>query len=290
MIEEQLQDFYLYIASEKGLSNHTLEAYRLDTQKLGLFLNKNGVTCFKDVNQKLLLNFLEHLSEKKYSSATLCRIHMTLKVLFKFLKREGLIEQNPMLYLKGPKVWKKVPQLLSELELTKLVEEPKSHLSIEARDRAIFEVLYGSGLRVSELCSLKVEAVQDTFIKVRGKGEKERIIPIGKKAIEAIDHYLLHFREESDKPWLFLNALGQKMDRLDIYRRVRFYAKRAGIKKDISPHTLRHSFATHLLDNGADLRVIQEMLGHSNIATTDRYTQVSQKRLHESFFKHHPRS
>lgn len=286
----QLQDFYLYIASEKGLSLNTQKAYQSDVQKLFLFLEQKKMSSFNEVSQTHLIDFVQHLSDQKFSTASISRMLMTLKVFFKFLKREGVIEKNWMLYLNAPKIWKKIPEILSEQELIKLLEEPRADVGYEARDLAIFEVLYGSGLRVSEVCSLKIADVGDHFLKVEGKGNKQRIVPLGQKALHSIEHYLLHFRGEQESDFLFLNALNQPVDRFYIYKRIKFYAQRAGIEKKISPHSLRHSFATHLLDHGADLRVIQEMLGHANIATTDRYTQVSQKRLKDSFFKHHPRS
>ena len=178
---------------------------------------------------------------------------MTLKVFFRFLKREGHLETNSALYLKSPKIWQLVPEVLSTEELEVLLNEPNIKLETEARDRAILEVLYSSGLRVSEVCRLKINDVNDVFVKVFGKGSKERLVPIGKKAIEAIDHYLTYFRVEDQVPYLFINQRKKPIDRILVWKRIKFYAKRAGICKSFSPHTLRHSFATHLLDNGAEL-------------------------------------
>jgi integrase/recombinase XerD len=173
-------------------------------------------------------------------------------------------------------------------EVSRFLQAPDIETPMGARDQAIFLVMYASGLRASELCGLNTSDVSDDQVRVRGKGNKERVIPIAASAVAAVDHYLAKFRTEGDGP-LFLSSQGRRMDRVALWERVKFYAKKAGISKPISPHTLRHSFATHLLENGADLRVIQEMLGHANIATTDRYTHVSRKHLHEAFEKFHPK-
>ncbi|MCB1135379.1 MAG: tyrosine-type recombinase/integrase, partial [Chlamydiia bacterium] len=172
-----------------------------------------------------------------------------------------------------------------------LLSQPNPKTALGARDRAILELLYASGLRVSELCSLKINDVDDDALKVMGKGSKERIVPLGRKALEAIDFYLLHYRERWDSKKqrrLFLTRTGKDLDRISVWKMVKRYAREAGIQKSISPHTLRHSFATHLLDNGADLRVIQEMLGHATITSTDRYTHVSQTQVQEAFHRFHP--
>jgi integrase/recombinase XerD len=288
-MDTQIQDFYLYIASEKGLSQNTQIAYRQDLERFIQFLVKREVLDFQKVDQKIILDFLETLREQNYASATLSRMLMTLKVFFRFLKREGHLITNITIYINSPKIWQLVPNVLSLSEVERLINEPNPKIEAEARDRAIIEVLYASGLRVSELCSLKINDVFDTFVKVKGKGNKERVVPIGRKAIEAIDYYLLHFRNEEDHPSLFLNERKKPIDRILVYKRLKYYAKRAAIKTSFSPHSLRHSFATHLLENGADLRIIQEMLGHANIGTTDRYTQVSQNKLREAFETFHPR-
>ncbi|MCH9633554.1 MAG: Tyrosine recombinase XerD [Chlamydiae bacterium] len=286
---EQVQDFYLYIASEKGLSHNTQLAYKQDIERFIKFIKQKNISSFSQIEQKDLIAFLESLKLQKHASSSLSRYLMTLKVLFRFLKREGHLKTNITLYLKGPKNWQIVPSVLSGKEIEQLFDQPNLELETEARDRAILEVLYGSGLRVSELCLLKINDVGDTFVKVHGKGNKERVVPIGRKAIDSIDYYLTHFRNEDQSPYLFITARKKQVDRIMIWKQIKMYAKRAGLRKNISPHALRHSFATHLLDNGADLRVIQEMLGHANIGTTDRYTQVSQTHLHKAFNDCHPR-
>jgi integrase/recombinase XerD len=178
--------------------------------------------------------------------------------------------------------------VLSVGEVTALLAQPNPEERIGARDKAMLEVLYASGLRVSELCGLNIQDVGEEAVRVKGKGSKERVVPIAKSALNTVDHYLGKFREDKEGA-LFLGSQGKRLDRITVWSRVKFYAKKAGITKSISPHTLRHSFATHLLENGADLRVIQEMLGHANIGTTDRYTHISRKHLHEAFERFHPR-
>ncbi len=213
---------------------------------------------------------------------------MAIKSFFRFLKQEGHFQGEP-LFLETPKVWQLIPEVLSEKEVEALLEAPKADSFLGARDKAILEVLYATGIRVSECCNLKIEDVEDSFIKVFGKGKKERIVPIGEKAIQAIDQYLAYLDGSKPSEALFVCKKGKKLKRETLFLRVKFYAKKAGITKNVSPHVLRHCFATHLLENGADLRLIQEMLGHESISTTDRYTQVSQNVLQNSFKKFHPK-
>jgi integrase/recombinase XerD len=273
------------LTNEKGESPHTVEAYRGDLERFHLFLESSAYTKEK------IVEFLADQRARKFAPSTVARRMIALKVFFKFLKREGVIPQNIALYLETPKQWKTLPEYLTEEEVTKLVsieEETPEAL----RDKAILELLYSSGLRVSELCRLKIYDVDDLFVKVMGKGQKERVVPLGKPALEAIDRYLCEVRSQYDsesETTLFLTPKGKPITREYVWKRVKVRAKAVGIMKEISPHTLRHTYATHLLDHGADLRVIQEMLGHATIASTDRYTHVSRVRLQESFNACHPR-
>lgn len=278
-----LEEFLSYLGAEKGLSKNTLEAYGRD---ISLFLNYSHNKI--DVLQDEILGFFRYLKDKGYAAASICRMVVAVKVFFRFLKKEGHIKSDPTLYLDSPKMWQLIPEVLTFAEVTALLQQPDTDSFQGARDRAILEVLYASGLRVSELCNLNIENVDDIFVRVTGKGNKERVVPIAPSAIEKIDHFLGKFRNDKEGA-LFITEKGRRIDRVMVWKRVKFYAKKAGITKEISPHTLRHSFATHLLENGADLRVIQEMLGHANIGTTDRYTHISQKHLHEAFAKFHPR-
>jgi integrase/recombinase XerD len=281
-------DFLDYIRSEKGLSPHTIDAYRRDIQSFGETLL---IKDWTQVAPEHILAFLGQLKGKNYASSSICRMLVAVKVFFRFLKKEGEISLDLGRYFDTPKLWQLIPEVLSTEEVDALLAGPKTDDPMGARDKAILELLYATGMRVSELCSLRIIDLSDTFVKVKGKGRKERLIPVGKKAIEAVDHYLLHFRgtvREENGP-LFISPRGKPIDRITVYNRVKAYAKTAGIAKSISPHTLRHSFATHLLENGADLRLIQDMLGHVDIGTTDRYTHVTGNRLKTAFKTFHPR-
>lgn len=288
----QIEDFFLYLASEKGLAKNSLIAYRRDAAHFLSFLDQKSLPDFQDIQGTHLEEFLENFIQKGYHPASTCRMAAFLKVLFRFLKREGYVNKNLGLYVETPKLWKTLPQVLSKNEIDQLLSQPDPTTEWGARDLALLEVLYACGLRASEVALLKISDVDDRFLRVFGKGSKERLVPIGKKAIAAIDHYLTHFRpliENTNKAPLFITNRGKPMDRHLIWKIVKSYAKQAGIKKNISPHTLRHSFATHLLDGGADLRIIQELLGHSSIKATDRYTHISQPQLAQAFHSKHPR-
>ena len=291
-MERDLSDFKIYLSSEKGLASNTLEAYNRDTHFFLKFLKeKYLMESWSQVEQAHVIDFLADKKERAYATSSMCRNLIAIKVLFRFLKREGVVSKNAAALLETPKLWQLIPDVLSPEEIEILFSQPDTSTKRGARDKAILEVLYASGLRVSELCRLKISDVDDNYVRVFGKGGKQRMVPIGKKAIEAVDRYLSYRDgvEDSKEPFLFLGKGAKPIDRVRVWRRVKFYAARAQILKKISPHTFRHSFATHLLDNGADLRVIQEMLGHANISSTDRYTHVSQSRIREAFEAAHPR-
>src|SRR3990167_3666319 len=283
-----IDDFLDYLRSERGLSKHTIEAYGRDVQSFRDFVSRCD---WMAVEPRQVLEFLSCLKERGYAPSSICRILIAVKVFFRFLKKEGMIPIDLGRYFETPKIWQLVPDVLSMEEVDALLAQPKNDDPIGARDKAILELLYATGMRVSELCSLKINDLSDTFVKVKGKGKKERVIPVGRQAIGAVDHYLLHFRKEAteENGPLFVSTRGKPIDRGAIWTRVKVYARSAGIEKVISPHTLRHSFATHLLENWADLRLIQDMLGHEDIATTDRYTHVTGNRLKAAFKAFHPR-
>ncbi len=286
--ESLILDFLNYIRSEKGLSPHTIEAYGRDIRCFGESLT---IKDWKQVTPEHILHFLGALKSKKYASSTICRMLVAVKVFFRFLEKEGEISLDLGHYFETPKIWQLIPEVLTVEEIDGLLAQPKTDDFIGSRDKAVLELLYATGMRVSELCSLRITDLSDTFVKVKGKGKKERVIPVGKKAIEAVDSFLLNFRgpvTEENAP-LFISPRGKPIDRVTVYNRVKAYARSAGIVKSISPHTLRHSFATHLLENGADLRLIQDMLGHEDIGTTDRYTHVTGNRIKAAFNSFHPR-
>jgi integrase/recombinase XerD len=275
-----LHDFIAHLRSEKGLSPNTVEAYERDIRT---FLSQYPVSVDSVVRH------LSDLKMRGYASSSISRKLIAIKVFFRFLFREGLLKQNLSALLETPKLWQLIPEVMTQVEVTRLLEAPNPQTPHGARDRAILEVLYASGLRVSEVCSLSLYSIDEECVRVTGKGGKQRVVPIGRSALQAVDHYLLSFRDRFGGDALFVTNRGTRINRVAVWKMIKRYAVKAGIQKTISPHTLRHSFATHLLDHGADLRVIQEMLGHAQIATTDRYTHVSQSRLQSAFSKFHPR-
>lgn len=289
---EELADFLSFLASEKGLSKNTQEAYGRDLQRLIAYLEAHNSTTWQAITEEDIIHHLSVLKDQGLASSSICRALVAIKVFFRFLKREGYIAKDPLALIETPKLWQLIPEVLTPQEVESLLLAPDINEPTGARDRAILEVLYATGIRVSELCRLDIHDVADDHLRAFGKGSKERLIPIGRQAIAAVDHYLLHHRDAiatEHAKTLFVTRTGERIDRISVWRMIKKHGENAHITKEISPHTLRHSFATHLLDNGADLRIIQEMLGHANIATTDRYTHISQKRLHEAFAAHHPR-
>ncbi len=282
---DHLKDFILYLSAEKGLALNTLEAYQRDIKAFLTHYQGDVIS----ITEGHLLDFLAALRQKGAAGSSICRAVIAIKVFFRFLKREKVIVQDPMAHLDSPKLWQLIPEVLNVAEVEALFQAPDKTTEIGLRDHAILLVMYASGLRVSEVCSLNLNSINDNMIRVKGKGNKERVVPIANTAIVAVDQYLLIVRRDGVGEALFVTEKGKRIDRNFVWKRVKVYAKTAGIVKNISPHTLRHSFATHLLENGADLRVIQEMLGHASIATTDRYTHVSMRHLNEAFSAFHPR-
>lgn len=282
----------IYLTSEKGLSRNSILAYGRDLSFFESFLKKQTRSSFSTVKEEDLIEYFRYLKSLNYAEGTIFRSFVTIKLFFRFLKREKCISENPAEKLNSPKLWKLIPEILSHSEAEKMLLLPERSTFEGARDAAILELFYACGLRVSELCALSIYDIDDTFVKVLGKGSKERLVPIGERALEAVDFYLTHFRCQRDSETqkvLFVGYKNRPLSRQTVWRIIKKYAKEAGIVKNISPHTWRHSFATHLLDGGADLRVIQELLGHASINSTDRYTQVSTSKLHQAFDQFHPR-
>lgn len=286
LFQNQLRDFLIYIASEKGLSQNTLEAYERDILAFIAFLESQGTTSFAAVTEPLFIDYLAN-RQKNYASSSIARSLIALKVLYRFLKREGLIGQNITAHLSSPKLWQLIPEVLSNSEIEILLNQPDITSWKGSRDKAILELLYGSGLRVSELCALNIRALGEKALRVFGKGSKERIVPVGTLALDALQRYLQFRVSPLPEEPVFVNGKGKRIERVEVWRMIKTYGHKGGIAKNISPHTLRHTFATHLLDNGADLRVIQELLGHGSIGSTDRYTHVSRTRLTEAFAAAH---
>lgn len=283
---EQIDAFRDHLVVERGLSEHTLAAYSQDLTQFASFLRGAGVEGWEQVNRPAIQRFLRHLKERKLAPSTMARKIAALKTFFHFLVREKSIDADPTLELERPKTGRYLPKVLSQSEVVRLIEGAKC-----PRDRAIFELLYAGGLRVSELVGLDQESLnlRSSFVRCVGKGSKERIVPINEAAVQAVQAYLAE-RPESRSKALFLNYAGERLTRQAIWRLVKEVAASVGIEKEITPHTLRHSFATHLLENGADLRSVQEMLGHADISTTQLYTHVSKRRLREVYEKAHDRA
>lgn len=284
-----LSNFIAYLGGERGLSPHTQEAYRRDLTHFFAFLEQSGTYTIETVEESHILKFLRTLDERQYASSSCARAAMAIKVFFRFLRREGIQKQHIARFIESARIWQELPTVLCLEEVERLIDAADPDTPKGARDRAILELGFSTGLRASELCGLRIHDIDEDRCRVMGKGRKERIIPIGKKALDALEHYLAHFHEGNgeDNPPLFLSDRKGVLSRITFWKMVKHYAKSAGITKNISPHTLRHSYATALLDGGADLRVIQELLGHASISSTERYTHVSTHQIEEAFHRCH---
>ena len=295
-----LEQFADYLALERGLSRNTLEAYGHDMAEFAEFLGERGVRGPGEVRREDILDYLAKRKEEGLSTRSLARKLVTLKVFFRYLSAEGGLARNPTEAMDSPRLWKLLPPTLGEEEVDRLLEAPDAASVQGLRDRAWLETFYATGLRVSELAGLKLQNLhlEEGYVRVVGKGNKERVVPIGGKAVAAVRAWLERGRpqwlgaegERKAQGAVFLTKHGRGMDRTQLWRLVTGYAKAAGIQKKISPHTLRHSFASHLLAHGASLRVIQEMLGHADISTTQIYTHVDQDRLVGIHRQFHPRA
>jgi len=286
-MDRYVQKFISYLDVEKNYSSHTILNYRLDLEEFFKFLEKTPV---EQVNYQDLRRYLAQLRVKEYRPRTLSRKLSSLRSFFKFLQRENIIKENPAVLLMSPKLDKPLPKFLSEEEITKFIEMPPLDKEMGRRDRAILETLYSAGLRVGELVGLNVEHVDfiSNIVKAAGKGKKERLVPIGDQALKALQNYLDTRKHKSSA--MFLNKNGTRLSDRSVRTIVNKYIRAASLNINISPHALRHSFATHLLDRGADLRSVQELLGHVNLSTTQIYTHVSTDKLKKVYDKAHPRA
>jgi integrase/recombinase XerD len=289
-----LRVFLEYLTVEKGLSPNTIKSYSLDLQKLFLFFRKEKISWLK-AGEEDLIKFIHHQSRASLSSRSLARLISSVKSFYRFLVLDGMISKNPASNLSTPRLWLDLPQFLTEEEVDKLIAQPEKKSRHSLRDKAMLEFLYATGLRVSELTNSKLKDLnlEQGFVLCRGKGGKERIVPIGHAAQLVLRQYLQEVRPGLDKredDSLFLTNRGGAFTRQGFWKMLKKYGKQAGFEKKISPHVLRHSFATHLLERGADLRSVQLMLGHSQITTTQIYTHVSRKRLQKVYDKYHPRA
>lgn len=289
-IPEIVSSFLNYSSIERGLSPRTIDAYRRDLAQYMQWLKKDIIK----VDSYSLGRYISELRGKGYEPSSISRKISVIRMLYRFLNMEGKIERNPLNEIVSPRVEIKIPIFLSEREVERLLNVPSTNNLYGIRDKTILEVLYGAGLRISELVNLNVNDLNLSkgWIKVLGKGSKERIIPLGRKACYWIRSYLRERKKEDDEKRraLFCNRYNKRISRQSCWKAVKKYALKAGITKKISPHTLRHSFATHLLSRDADLRSVQELLGHTNISTTQIYTHITQERLKRAYNKYHPRA
>lgn len=298
-----LDQFTDYLSVEKGLARNSIQAYHSDLIHYLSSLQEQKVRDWAKVDRAHIMKFLAGEDKRGLEATSRARALVSIKLFHRFLAKERYIQQDVTSVLESPKTWKKLPHFLNQSEMELILKQPNTRNARGLRDRTILEILYAAGARVSEVTGLLKENVflDEGFIKCKGKGSKERLVPLGKTAIQFTRAYLL-LREElyvkpggkafivkTDSPNLFLNPHGKPISRQFVWQIVKRYARQAGIVKEITPHTFRHSFATHLLENGADLRVVQELLGHSDISTTQIYTHVSRDRLRKIHTQFHPR-
>ena len=290
-----IDEFIAFLSLERGLSIHTRTGYQSELDQCAAFLAKRGVVDWRTVGGAFLAEWIHCLSGEEYTVASLARKIAALRGLARHLVREGRRSDDFTELLTGPKLTRRVPGTLTPEEVERLLAAPSGADPYDVRDRAILELLYASGLRISELAGLMLQQLDldNGFVRVFGKGSKERVVPVGGKARDALRRYLISARPAFVKPrtgsQLFLSERGGALSRVSLWLMVKTHAKRAGIRRAVKPHLLRHSFATHLLGGGADLRAIQEMLGHANLSTTQIYTAVEKRRLVERHGRFHPR-
>lgn len=298
MAEDHFKDFMHFLIVEKGLAQNTIVSYERDLKGYLHYLkNIENITDLNEVKRVQIVHFLGHLKDQGKSSKTLARHTASVRSFHQFLIREKVVDHDPTVHIDSPKLERSLPKVLSMEEVETLLESPKLKNHFDYRDKAMLELLYATGMRVSELIGLNSGDIHLTmgFVRCIGKGNKERIIPIGSTATTVIQTYLekarykfLSGKQREDA--LFLNHHGKRLTRQGFWKILKKLVAEAGIEKELTPHTLRHSFATHLLENGADLRAVQEMLGHADISTTQIYTHVTKTRLKEVYTKFHPRA
>lgn len=293
-MKDEIGQFIEYLHNVKKTSNNTEMSYRRDLNKVQIYLAARGVTDVESVSSQMLEDYVEDLRRQNFAPASVSRNIASIKAFFHFLADEGKIESDVSVPLKAPKLEKKMPGIMTMDEVVRLLEQPQGNAPKEVRDRAMLELLYATGIRVTELITLKLSDLNMpmNYIICRDRN-KERVIPFGTAAREALARYLSGAREalvkDASFDTLFVNCSGEPMSRQGFWKLIKSYTKKAGITADITPHTLRHSFAAHLVENGADLRSVQEMLGHSDISTTQIYANMGHKHLREVYAKAHPR-
>ncbi|WP_426453459.1 site-specific tyrosine recombinase XerD [Paenibacillus sp. S-38] len=296
-MREQLQAFIRYLSEDKGLAKNTLDSYERDLVQYLDYLESQGVLSLQASSRINISGYLLGLKQKGRAVATLSRSMVSIRALYQYLVREHLLDSDPTIHLESPKPVKRVPMVMSIQEVGKLLGAPQTSTPNGMRDKAMLEVLYATGIRVSELISLDVESVNTSlgFIRCSGSGGRERIVPLGEIASQYVSAYIESMRPKllkasKPEPALFVGHLGTRMTRQGFWKIIKKYATDSEIRQEITPHTLRHSFAAHLLENGADLRSVQEMLGHADISTTQIYAQLNRGKIKEVYDRAHPRA
>ena len=288
--DQNLRSFFNFLIIEKGLSKNTVKAYETDIKGFIKWINKNNKQSLLNIKESSVNRYISYLFSLKLKSSSVNRKISSLKSFYLFLLKKKLIRHSPFSEVISPKQEKYLPASMSESEVEKLLNSPDASKDIEQRDKAMIEMLYATGMRISELVNLKITDIDmnRSVIKVMGKGSKERLIPFGESASEALFNYLKTRKDSSSKE-VFISNRGRKITRVAFWQRIKVYLLRENLKISISPHTLRHAFATHLLNRGADLRSVQLLLGHSDLSTTQIYTHIAKQRLGDVLKKHHPR-
>lgn len=294
-MEKLLEEYLSYLQIERGLSENTRQSYRRDLEHYVAFLKKQGVQDFSEVDRFFVMDFLESLAQEHKAQNSIIRMVSSLRRFHQFLRQERYTEKDPMQHIDTPKKGQVLPKVLNLAEVELLLDTPDTETLLGFRDKTILEVMYATGMRVSEIVNLKMEQLHLnlSLVKTVGKGDKERILPLGSVALKWLTDYLEKIRPQlvkEDIPYVFVNHRGQQLSRQGIWKNLRKTVQAAGIKKEVTPHTLRHSFATHLLENGADLRIVQELLGHADISTTQIYTHITKQRMADVYKKYFPRA
>ena len=295
-MNEEINDYLHYLTIERGLSLNTRKSYERDLLQYLHYLEDEQITSWQDVDRYVVINYLEKMHDEKKAPATVTRMITSLRRFHQFLRQERLTDHDPMQHIDTPKKVQKLPSTLSLTEVERLIETPDTTKNLGIRDRAILEVMYATGMRVSELVGLKLSDLHLSLglVQTLGKGDKERIIPLGDYAIQWLERYLDEARPllvaNPSETQVFVNHHGTGLSRQGIWKNLKELVREAGINKEVTPHTLRHSFATHLLENGADLRTVQELLGHADISTTQIYTHITKKRMTDVYKQHFPRA
>lgn len=296
-MDEQVMEYLHYLLIERGLSDNTRKSYQRDLNQYLAFLHNEEIKDWQSVDRFTIVAFLQFLQEENKSAATITRMVTSLRRFHQFLRQERFVDHDPMQHIESPKKRQKLPDTLNVNEVERLIETPDTKKVLGIRDRAILEVMYATGMRVSELIGVKLNDLHLSMglLQTTGKGDKERIVPLGDIAIQWIETYLdearpLLCQKYPEEEHLFVNGHGTGLSRQGIWKNLKALVLKAGIMKNVTPHTLRHSFATHLLENGADLRTVQELLGHADISTTQIYTHITKKRMADVYKQYFPRA